>query len=588
MRPESKSWDAPAYLAACVFAGLAVLVAAILAYSFPRGLDLTDEAGSIYLLVHPNSAGFVMDHFVWGHLLPRDFGVVAFRWLTAFALLGSGLALYFAFRAYVRQYLMLPLAILPGLLCLSLCLLGGLLYFTGLRPTMGYSATLAMAANLFLAGMLWLVSVKSVYARGAAILGMAIALALVWLARFIVCLPLLFLVFGFLTSVSHDWRKSSVRVLTIIGLAIVFLALLSVFGYNAGVQLRMAAVLSKTSHSPLLVLYDLRYGVQILAAAGLLAIAATLAERRLDAHWFSAIVSSIALAVVTSALMYMKQHGDFATAPALEAFHFNPPVRSLGPAIHVCALALLIFCGISFAKRRRNAADTFLGADAQLSGRVFELACVLYVTSLIPEIGTNTGIWHRSVLSMAPLFLMFGLFLTVAISRGRLSRWGAPILLLLIAAPVIAALYSNLVTRPFRVNGGAEAQTVRLTHPAPLRGLLVSPAVAGLQDQLDAASAKLELPAGTPMVYAHGETGLPLLAGLKVFGAPWYTQGYPGIEHWNCYLAKFGARGGAPLVVGIDVDMLGPYFRSCLSEYAFPPVLVVIGAYRVSLLERRH
>jgi len=274
---------------------------------------------------------------------------------------------------------------------------------------------------------------------------------------------------------------------------------------------------------------------------------------------------------------------------ARNAFSQNPAIRSLGPAIHVVGLSVLLFQVMPLAAGHFAPIRRMIGPerDRQRIHVQFELLAFLYFLSLLPELGTNTGLWHRSVLSMAPLFLMVSLLCASAVSNGNVTRWAVPLIMVLTALPVLAVLYSNGVTRPFRIDGSGSEQTVMLDHPAVLKGLMVSPSVAALQESLDKKYRSLHVkPQVTPAVFGNGRPGVVLLTNGIMLGAPWYLMGYPNEEAWNCTLARMGAAYKPMQVLGIAVAELGPTFKDCLHDYDFGETMQT-GDFAISILRRK-
>jgi hypothetical protein len=159
--------------------------------------------------------------------------------------------------------------------------------------------------------------------------------------------------------------------------------------------------------------------------------------------------------------------------------------------------------------------------------------------------------------------------------------------MIFIALPVLAVLYSNGVTRPFRVDGSGSEQTVMLDHPAVLKGLMVSPSIAALQNSLDRTYRVLHVnPEVTPAVFGNGRPGIVLLTNGIMLGAPWYLQGYPNEEAWNCTLARMGIAFKPARIVGTDVAELGTSFRVCLRDYDFGEPMRA-GDLAISILRRK-
>jgi len=181
------------------------------------------------------------------------------------------------------------------------------------------------------------------------------------------------------------------------------------------------------------------------------------------------------------------------------------------------------------------------------------------------------------------------LFLMLAVLWPRAGAgWRTPVLFAIIAVPVAGVLASNALTRPFRVDGSAFAQTERLDHPAALRGLMVAPTLARTQAELDQALARLPPAAHkAPAIYGSGRPGLAVLVGSSILGAPLYIVGYPNVETWNCTLARFSLREGYRLIVGMDLPQKGAALQRCLPDYVVGPPVAQVGPHVLSLITPR-
>lgn len=578
-----------------VWLSIAILVGALLLgtalaiqyYSFARGLDLSDESSSVYLISHPATVGFILDHFLWGRILPDGWTIVGLRYASLFLLLGSAAALCASAWRYLSRRIELRSRGLGIAMCFSLTMLGVLLYFSGLRPTLSYATSMVVACYIFAVAALWLADARSAKSQAILLLVLAMTLAVTWLARFAVCVPLLLLLFLFVGASTGRWKISALQALAVLAGGSFLLFLLWLAGCDIVRQLQLAALLSNVSHDPLRVIAsDFRYGVVIASLAMLTALTLALAQHRLGEGQFSALGIGLLALASSIALILMIRHGDFAPVQAHNAFSQNPAIRSLGPAIHVVALSILLFQMVSLAACYFAPLRRWTGPerDRQRARVLFVLSAFLYFLSLLPEVGTNTGLWHRSVLSMAPLFLMIGLLCAGAVSDGGLPRWAVPLVMIFTALPVLAVLYCNGVTRPFRVDGSGSEQTVMLDHPAVLKGLMVSPSIAALQVSLDRTYRLLHVnPEVTPAFFGNGRPGIVLLTNGIMLGAPWYLKGYPNEEGWNCTLARMGAAFKPAQIVGIDVAKLGTPFRVCLPDYDFGEAMRA-GGLAISIL----
>jgi len=571
-------------LALAVALAIIAPLLAMLAWSFGRGLDLTDEASYIYLYAHPRAVTPIMDHFVWGAMLRLvPWTIVDLRYLTLALLLSSTALLCAAAWRYLKSRAALP----DPVLFFALPVLGALLYFSGLRPTLSYSTTLVVCSNLFFALLVWREDAGSRIARSAAIVLMGGMVAWCWLARFSVSLPLLVSAgLWFIACARARASAALLRTAAILAVALVLLGILWSAGCNIGGQIVLLKALTASSHSPLAVIAkDMAYGAVILAVALVLAVASGQLCLRVDARRSYRLLIVFIGIVAVIAVLAMVRHQDFVVLPPSSALYRNPPLRSLGPAIHVLALALLIFRAATLLAVKSPVLRHLFPAEPETARAVMvlRLTLLLYVASLVPEIGTNTGLWHRSVLSMGPLFLMLALLLP----RGG-EKWRTPMVLCFVAIPVVAVMASNMLTRPFRVAGSSFAQTETLDHPSALRGLKVTPGLAQTQVDLDKAFARLPSAASkAPVIYGYGMPGLAVLAGSPILGAPIYIVGYPNSEEWNCVLARFSAREQPPLIVGIDIAQLGMGLRQCLPGYSFGQPAAQAGRHVITLITPR-
>ncbi|HTM79289.1 MAG TPA: hypothetical protein VL133_16870 [Devosia sp.] len=542
--------------------GLAALAGAlaIFFFSFPRGLGLTDESLAVYLLLHPNAPMPSMDHFVLGHVLAwMPLNLIALRWLGAAAVVGSSTALSAAvlFWSGRRQ----AISLLGCLLAIVFGFLGSLLFFTALRPTPNYALNLVVVCNLF-AALRFATDDRDSWV--AAILMGALA-AMAFLARVPASLFLVvFLIMFEWTAERKIFRRAFfVRASRILAAAVLILIGLVLAGLQIKLQFDLLHALTITSHSPSdLLAIDLPYAGGIGVAAILLAGGTCVLVRRFNAprNIGIALLTTVCFAVL-AALVCMKIWGFFVLAPLPDQLlDGNAALRSLGPALHVVLLAA-IFCQAGLARTAPTTERTLL-----------RLCLLLYFLCLLPFIGTNTGIWHRSTANMGPPFLAIGIILSHAIQRRRIADWVAAPVVFATALPVMAALYASLVTHPVSVAGSAAAQTQMLNHPSFLRGLWVAPPVAALQTSVERQLNDVHFDfAHEALLPGTGRLGMAVLAGADALGNGWYFAGYGGSEVWNCAVMALWLPHASARVVGIDVDSFQPETRACLKRYTFPP-----------------
>jgi hypothetical protein len=220
-------------------------------------------------------------------------------------------------------------------------------------------------------------------------------------------------------------------------------------------------------------------------------------------------------------------------------------------------------------------------------GAVLLKPCLLlYLLCLLPQIGSNTGIWHRTTVNMAPLFLIVAIILFEGVRHAMISRAALPPVAAAITPPLIVALFASMVAHPMAIQGSAMAQTVPLDHPRVLRGLKVTPPAAALQAHIESQLARLHFdPMRESLLPGTSRIGLVVLAGANALGNGWYFSNYSGSERWNCAVMDLWLAHAPRRVIAIDPDTLRTTTGTCLARYAIPAQTGSLG--EVSILRPR-
>jgi len=552
--------------------GLAVLAIAlaIFAFAVPRGFGLTDEALTIYLLLHPDTPMASMDHFVLGHVLSHlPWNVIGLRWLAVTLSLATAVILALSTLHWLRKSFDV-LASPGGILLVVFSLIGGLLCFTAVRPLPNYAFNLVIACDLF--------AIIYFFTRGrswASAISMGLLAGMVFLARAPAAPFLLLFLFAAawaegraIFDLDNLWHAARIACV-----GALFVAVMAAAGLNVSLQFELMRVLATASHEPSqVIMRDLRYGLMLLAIA-----AATgggislLLPGSAEGYRNDRVLMAAALIGAGAATGYMLWSGFASFSPIMSTLPAgNDAPRSLGPAIHVVVMSLLFV----YALRGRN-------------GRPLLKPCLLlYFLCLLPQIGTNTGIWHRTTANMAPLFLVIGLVLVEGVRQSVITRRALASVTFAIAPPVLLALFASLVTHPMAIQGGANAQTVRLSHPQVLSGIKVTPQMAELQARLDRQLAQIRFDRSRErLLPGDSRLGLAVLAGARALGNGWYFSGYAGSEKWNCAVTQLWLPHAPARVIAIDASSLRATAGHCLADYVLPAKSDGLG--EVSVLSRR-
>lgn len=551
------------------------LCLAMMAYAFTRGLGAADESLAVYLLVHPLTAMPFMDHFIWGPLFAAlHLDLSGIRWATLLLILMANSALCISGIAALRNTRRTGEQEFSQTLPWVLTLLGTLLYYCNSWPTLNHGTTAIIAGNLFAAAMFSFGHANR-RARISLDAAMGLAAALAFAARPPLVIFLLFFRVLHALLLERPIKRTALlhSVIRICTVMVAALLCAIALGYNISNQILLIGVLTKTSHS----LYDLLhvdfiYGVYIVLAACIGTVVYVLTERALNkgqGYAFGSIFLTAVSAAVAAAIAQMFSDGYFTAAlPSVNMFG-NPAPKSWGPAIHAGTLCLFfVRTSPLFSSYVPMLKNLFASAYDRETDLIIRFAFLLYLLTLLSQFGTNTGLWHRSILNMGPLFLAIAMILTAAGRQKQFSAWHAPILTLLIAIPIILEMHTNLLLRPPNLNGSIYDQTVVLVQPRALKGLRVTSQQAATQREFDQILSRNNFDRKNDVIVPPiGKTVLANLLDVRGLGGGWFFSGYNGASHWNCQIIKIGIRKLTGRVFVIEPDTIPQSMKNCFTTY---------------------
>lgn len=561
-------------------------------YAFPRGLGAADESLAVYLLVHPLTAMPFMDHFVWGPLFAAlHLDLVGIRWATLLLLLVANSVLCASGVATLSSTRKTGEGDFSQTLPWVLTLLGTLLYYCNSWPTLNHSTTAIIAGNSFAAAMF-----VSGHAKRRTRIGLDAAMGLAAALAFSARPPLvIFLLFfrtlhALLLERPTEYTMLLHSILRICAVMSAALLCAITLGYDISNQILLIGVLTKTSHS----LYDLLhidfiYAIYIVLAACIGTMAYVLTERSLNksqGYAFGSVFLMAVAAAVAAAIAQMHIGGYFTpAAPSISIFGNSAP-KSWGPAIHAGALCLFfVRMGPYFANSVSGLKKLFSSTYDREADLISRFAFLLYLLTLLSQFGTNTGLWHRSILNMGPLFLAIAMILTTAARQKQFSSWQAPILTLLIGIPIILAMRSNLLLRPPNLIGSIYDQTVTLSQPRVLKGLRVTPREAATRRELDKMLRRNNFDRENDVIVPPiGKTALADLLGVRGLGGGWFFSGYSGSNYWNCTIIKIGVKKSTGRVFVLEPDNVPQEMKTCLIKQGLE---VMARQQNVQILRRK-
>ncbi|MDE2184673.1 MAG: hypothetical protein KGJ78_16760 [Alphaproteobacteria bacterium] len=567
-----------AALVSTMLIGIAALCLciAMLAISLSRGLNLADEGLYVYLLMHPTAPMPFMDTFVWGSMTKAlNLNLVEVRWLTLVLLLSSSAALCVAVLGSLGGSVSAAQKRDLWGIAPVFTLLGALLYYTANRPTVSYSFTIILACNVFACAMFAAHGLRRHLRLPFELLaGAMVALAFTARPPSAVLLIAWQVLFGVIMDRSPGWAWRLLRSVPVTAAsAFVVLGFAVLLGYDIKGQLTLASALVRTSHTfHDLARIDVPYGAAIILAAMAGAAAYLFWQKRngAAAQKNSGMLVLIAVAIASlSAVVQLALAGALVPAPQQQnVFATNYALKSWGPAMHAAALCWLLVAAVPvFGKRlpvARNLISTIPDRPAVLA---VQTALLLYLLCPLSQFGTNTGLWHRSIISMGPLFLAVALLIWDFGRRGLLRAWQMPSLVLMVSLPVAANIYANQIGDPCGLNGSIWKQTVELNRPAFLSGLLVSPQLIGARNELERELAAARFDRGHDVLLpGPSRIGLVDLTGSTALGNGWYFD-YDDAQAWNCTVIAMGLRQPHRRIFVVDPTDLFEYSQPCISGF---------------------
>jgi len=583
------------FLITAVIATAAVSVCiALMAYAFPRSIDFGDEGHSLYLLAHPAAPMFIMDHFVWGHVLAAfDLTVIGARWLNLCLLLASNTFLCVScFLSLSRDGIFEKDRAGVLILMHSLSTFGALLFFSVAAATLNYTSTLVVSSNIF-AGCIFLAKHSSGGPRVLLEVVMGLMVGLSFMAR----VPdAIFFVMYFCLFAWWFYQRSlrefavSFSIVTVAAVCIMMVAIC--LGYRLAEQFFLLRALSQASHRLIdLVNAYVPTTAAILVASTIAAVSYWTIERR----WFKVpgtglgpILLVVLPVVVAGALSYMAMAGYFSLAlPQSNPLYANQVLSSLAPGIHAGTIGLLLIMSGPLLSARLSFLRKFITPSYDgVTATILQYAVFLYFLCLMPQIGTDSGILNRCV-GLGAIFLALALLLADAYRKSHVAAWMMPVIVLIASLPVMGDLYAKLVAHS-RVNGSALDQTVVLDRPKILRGLKVTPSIADFQRDLEAVLRGMGYDKDRDVIMpATRQLGVIVLIDANALGNGGVLRGYEKIEIWNCALVTLGLRKDPERIFAFDYELLDDASKTCLAGYDAGLPVSIGGVMSVRLLSKR-
>jgi hypothetical protein len=567
----------------------------ISAYTFSRGIDFGDEGSSLYFLAHPSAPMATMDHFVWGHLAAAlHLTVLPLRWLTFTLLVSSNAFLCIACLFGLESGNGCRLhRTLRWMLALSLSTLGTLLMFTVARPTINYTYTLVISANIFAACM-FLRGKASPSIRIALEFVMGIMILFAFMARVPDAILLLIYFLTYLCLIErHGTFVEKLRAIAVVAGAAALALLVAIYlGYNIRGQFLFLHALTQTTHRVTdLLRADVPPGLGILAMAVSGFVLYKFAERQLHeraGQSFTVVFAGVLSVGVLGALGYMAYAGFFMAADTQsDPLYANRTLSSLTRGVHTGAIGLLLISAAPVLSTYLRSLRRWFPPEHDSETRMMLLyAAILYLLCLLPQVGTNVGIWNRSI-GLGPVFLAVALVIADFTRKGQLARWFVPATLFLMTLPVVSDLYAKTINHA-RINGSAHDQSITLDRPAILRGLRVAPVIATLQRELEGALRDNGFdPAADVMMPATRQLGVLVLVNATSFTIGGVFEGYENVAAWNCTLIKAGLHNQPLRIFVLDFEKLDTPSKACLTGYDAGPPVRVDGAISLSVFTRR-
>lgn len=138
---------------------------------------------------------------------------------------------------------------------------------------------------------------------------------------------------------------------------------------------------------------------------------------------------------------------------------------------------------------------------------------------------TDVGWFYHVILSLAPLVVASYIFLACLPSQPPFPAWAAVIAVIGLQVGIGLDVLHNRILFPHRRFGGEVAQSERLTSPAALAGLYVSPRAKDIIEQVRTKLGAGGFVASRDIVLApYSMPGVIVALGARAFATPWLTD----------------------------------------------------------------